>query len=147
VRQLMQVTPTSRFHRTVRKLERCADAATTDLGASYAALLSSDKPIGIYRGDARTEDILFTENAWIFTDSTGKARRIEYREIQWVKFPSKASDSVDLLIQIANASTATLRVVGRQGNFRDVSQVGRFFMRVAEDTGKANAIDSKRDAA
>ncbi len=133
---MTSIPPAGRFHRIIKKLGRFAEAVTADLSDSYTALLGGERPLGVYRGDTHSDDILFTEYAFIFTDSNGLVRRIAYAEIQTVKYPLPASESIDLAIQLTDALTITIRVVGRQGNFRDVFEVGRFFMRVAEDAGK-----------
>jgi hypothetical protein len=128
------IDPASRFHRIVRKLGRFIDPTASEfVDLSKAFVMDIDKPLGIYRGDLRRDDILFTNQAVSFIDGENAVRRILYADIQSVGFPIPASESILLDLTLRNALSLQLRIVGRQGNFRDVFEVGRFFMRVVED--------------
>ncbi len=134
------VTPPSRLHRTVKKLRRFVESK--DMSGSPQLLMdciaSTESVLGYYQGDTDKENILFAERSVVFVDpDNGEINRIPYEQISGVEFPLPALDSVDLLLRLVYGATAKMRVVGRQGNFRDVFEVGRFFMRVAADVARS----------
>lgn len=142
LRLMFSVTPSVRFHRILKRMDR---VQTTDplsvIEQSYLALLEGDEILGVYVGDVRSDDIAFSDRAFVFTEYPGGAVvRIPYQRLQSVEYPLPASDSVDLRIQLTDLSFITVRVVGRVDNFRDVFEMGRFFMRVAEDDGKGERL-------
>lgn len=135
------IAPASRFHRVIKRLARYVDSANCNLSREYKELIANERLLGAYKGDEIVEDIAFTENAFIYTDmNSAVARRVAYADIQTVKYPLPASDSIDLIIQLTDGVQINVRVAGREGNFRDVFEIGRFFMRVAEDAGKGGPL-------
>jgi hypothetical protein len=112
-----------------------ADAA--EVNASYRELFQGTRLLGVYKGDSQSEDIVFADGLFLFAErGSDGPRLVSYADIQTVEYPLPASESVELRIQLTDSSSMSMRVVGRHGNFRDVFEVGRFFMRVAEDAGK-----------
>ena len=104
----------------------------------YKVLIQTNESlIGVYCADARIDDLIFTDKGAIFMDYENcLARRIAYAEIDEVRFPLPASDSVLLTLRLSDSSLVSIKVVGRQGDYRDVFEIGRFFMRVVEDEKK-----------
>lgn len=129
------ISPASRFHRIIKKLARSVVGQEHDVLPDYKALIQTNESlIGVYCADARIDDLLFTDKGVIFMDYKNfLARRITYADIDDVDFPLPVSDSVLLTLQLSDSSLVSIKVVGQQGNFRDVFEVGRFFMRVVED--------------
>ncbi|MEO7404091.1 MAG: hypothetical protein ABIU95_10520 [Burkholderiales bacterium] len=130
---MISVTPASRFHRIVKKLRRVESISAP---RPYASLIKdSETVLGVYRGDNDGEEIVFADGACLFQDPlVGEIRRVDYVQIIKVGFPLPASESIDLTLSLVDSSIATIRVVGREDSFRDVFEVGRFFMRVVEDS-------------
>lgn len=136
---MSSITVASRAHRILKKLDRFEYGSLVKMDASYD-LLARDKVIlGVYRGDSWNQDIVFTEDDVIFTELDGRQpRAIRYSIIQAVEYPLPASDAIDLKLHLIDASIVLIRIVGRQGNYRDVFEMGRFFSRVAEDGGRGS---------
>ena len=131
------IAPASRLHRIVKKMDRFVDADSVKVNAPYRELLQGSTLLGAYRGDSQSENIFFADHLLVFTEfDSGRPCRISYADIQTVEYPLPASESIELKIQLTDSSIVSMRVVGRNGNFRDVFEVGRFFMRIAEDAGK-----------
>ena len=137
------ITPASRFHRIVKKLERCQIGAEADPLVQPEASVEQESLLGIYRGDTKCDDIVFTELGFTITDACARVPiKLKYLDIKAVKYPLPNSDSVVLTLQLVDGTEAFVQVVGRQGNFRDVFEVGRFFTRVVEDQEARAASNS-----
>jgi hypothetical protein len=128
-------SPSSRFHRIIKKLDRCEIGATLHIPSALEALVENNESLlGIYRADNRHDDLFFTDKSVLFMDTDHiTSRRIPYLDILDVVFPLPASNSIELTLLLADRTACNITVVGTNGTYRDVFEVGRFFMRVAED--------------
>jgi hypothetical protein len=132
------VTVSSRYHRTIRKMPRSIDTSSPLIDKHCSVLTGL---IGMYLGDSSKDNIAFYEKEVVFFDyAADQVCKLAYADIIGIEFPDPSSASVDLQMHVQNHDIGqktkvikTLRVVGVYGKFRDVFEIGRFFMRVTED--------------
>jgi hypothetical protein len=130
--------PSKRFSQIVKRLARCTVTDKVDSTSDQFVLFELNENIlGVYKGDKIFEDIIFTNEKIIFHDSKiNNFMKVYYSELKEVNFPAPTSDSIVLNLLTKNLKEINLKVVGKQGNFRDVFQIGKFLMRVIEDNQK-----------
>ena len=129
------VNASSRFHRIVKKMDRYREFGGADVESDQQALLLDEEAIlGVYAGDRVNQNLVFTNNAFVYFDGAVSAyRSIEYTEIIDVVFPRPTSGATSLTLKLSDSSAVSVDVVGQKGSSRDVFEMGRFFMRVVED--------------
>ena len=129
------ISSKSRFHRIVSKLARCKKIDREEIPDYFLKLMEEkEDSLGLYRANDQRHKLFFTSDAIYFIqNSTLEPMRIAYKDLQSIKFPLPISESTELRLILRNGDFVEIDVIGRDGTYRDVFEVGRFLMRVMED--------------
>lgn len=129
----MEISAYSRFIRTIAKLPQAREIKTPCV---VLPIDLADEIFGYYDGGTETTSFYFAQQSFFYFDSTTAVwTRQIYKQIKSVYLPDASSASKTMeLRRVDGLSSIILHIDGEQGKYRDVFEVGRFFMRIIDNS-------------